>query len=132
LERVVLEMLYLVPEKIIPNETYQIIELLITVKPKAFQMLLYSIRLRLHIGYIKILAIKKRVWKFSFFWSGSKVGTPSLSLILSLELEQRRSHSHLRVFANIPLNKKDPRIVSLFYGAGDEARTRDIFLGKYT
>jgi hypothetical protein len=40
LERAVLEMLYLVPEKIIPNEAYQIIELLITVKPKDFQMLL--------------------------------------------------------------------------------------------
>lgn len=40
LERAVLEMLYLVPEKIIPNEAYQIIELLITVKPKEFQVLL--------------------------------------------------------------------------------------------
>ncbi|MCQ2740141.1 MAG: type IV toxin-antitoxin system AbiEi family antitoxin [bacterium] len=40
LERAVLEMLYLVPEKIMPNEAYQIIELLITVKPKEFQLLL--------------------------------------------------------------------------------------------
>lgn len=40
LERAVLEMLYLVPEKIMLNEAYQIIELLITVKPKEFQQLL--------------------------------------------------------------------------------------------
>lgn len=40
LERAVIEMLYLTPEKITLNEGYQIIELLTTVKPKDFQTLL--------------------------------------------------------------------------------------------
>ena len=40
LERAVLEMLYLVPDKITANEAYQILELLTTVKPKEFQKLL--------------------------------------------------------------------------------------------
>ena len=40
LERAVLEMLYLVPEKVTINETYQLIESLTTVKPKEFQTLL--------------------------------------------------------------------------------------------
>src|SRR5699024_5262268 len=40
LERAVLEMLYLVPDKITANEAYQIVELLTTVKPKEFQKLL--------------------------------------------------------------------------------------------
>ncbi len=40
LERAVLEMIYLVPDKITSNEAYQIIELLSTVKPKEFQKLL--------------------------------------------------------------------------------------------
>lgn len=40
LERSVLEMLYLVPEKITINEAYQIMEALISAKPKNFQILL--------------------------------------------------------------------------------------------
>ena len=40
LERSVLEMLYLVPEKITLNEAYQLVESLTTVKPKEFQKLL--------------------------------------------------------------------------------------------
>lgn len=40
LERAVLEMLYQTPDKITLNEAYQIFELLITVKPKEFQVLL--------------------------------------------------------------------------------------------
>lgn len=40
IERAVLEMLYLVPEKITISEAYQILESLITVKPKEFQALL--------------------------------------------------------------------------------------------
>ncbi len=40
LERALLEVLYLVPEEIMVNEAYQIIELLISVKPKEFQKLL--------------------------------------------------------------------------------------------
>lgn len=40
LERAVLEMIYLVPDNITPNEAYQIVELLTTVKPKEFQKLL--------------------------------------------------------------------------------------------
>lgn len=40
LERAILEVLYLVPEEIMINEAYQIIELLISVKPKEFQKLL--------------------------------------------------------------------------------------------
>lgn len=40
LERAVLEMLYLVPEKVTLSEAYQVIETLTTVKPKEFQILL--------------------------------------------------------------------------------------------
>ena len=40
LERAILEMLYQTPDKITLNEAYQIFELLITVKPKEFQILL--------------------------------------------------------------------------------------------
>lgn len=40
LERAILEMLYLVPEKVTLNEAFQIIETLTTVKPKEFQILL--------------------------------------------------------------------------------------------
>ena len=40
LERAVLEMLYLVPEKVTLNEAYQLIESLTAVKPKEFQKLL--------------------------------------------------------------------------------------------
>ena len=40
LERAILEMLYLVPEKVTINEAYQLIESLTTVKPKEFQTLL--------------------------------------------------------------------------------------------
>lgn len=40
LERSILEMLYLVPEKITLNEAYQIIETITTVKPKEFEILL--------------------------------------------------------------------------------------------
>ena len=40
LERSVLEMLYLVPEKVTLNEAYQLVESLTAVKPKEFQKLL--------------------------------------------------------------------------------------------
>ena len=40
LERALLEMLYLVPQKVTLNEAYQIIETIVVAKPKEFQVLL--------------------------------------------------------------------------------------------
>ena len=64
-------------------------------------------------------------------------GIPRFANVFSTQPQKRSSLSslalelrNLRVLAIISVHKKAPPLVELFYGAGDEARTRDIFLGK--